>query len=271
MGNKICTMLPKNLKIHKKPKPDGFVKSKVVTSNKIADDDDDDVFLTPESDFTDSDEKQEDHDKKFPSFVCEICVEQKGLNDSFNLKGCTHFYCSECTVNYVKSKLDDNITSISCPISDCAGVLEPEFCREILPEEVFNRWGLALCESLIDGSLKFYCPYKNCSGLLINDTGVEIQQTDCPLCKRAFCVKCEAPWHSEISCEKFQKLKKKGDDSMLVDLAKRKNWRRCPKCKFYVEKSVGCFYMKCRCGFAFCYKCGARSSTTSHACPKCKH
>ncbi|KAF2285116.1 hypothetical protein GH714_037952 [Hevea brasiliensis] len=163
--------------------------------------------------------------------------------------GCTHFYCTKCTVRYITSKLDENITSISCPVSACEGILEPDYCRDILPKDVFDRWGIALCESVIDCSQKFYCPYEDCSVLLINDTRVEVENSVCPFCKREFCVKCKVPWHPEINCEKFQKLKKKGDDSLLVDLAKRKKWRRCPKCKYYVEKSLGCFYMKCRCVF----------------------
>lgn len=62
-------------------------------------------------------------------------------------------------------------------------------------------------------------------------------------------MKCKVAWHSEFSCGKFKKLKKKkkkAEDGMLADLAKRKKWRRCPKCKYHVEKSVGYFYIKCR-------------------------
>ncbi|WCJ42871.1 RING/U-box superfamily protein [Euphorbia peplus] len=262
MGNKVGTLLHKKLKqsllIHK--------------HNANHNEDDNDVFCTPKT--SNSDENQElllqSDDDDSPSFICEICVESKALIDSFGLKGCSHFYCTECVVNYVVSKLDDNsITRISCPVSKCEGLLEPEFCKAILPRHVFDRWGSALCESVIQNSQKFYCPFKDCSALLIDDTGMEIQNSSCPFCKRAFCAKCRVPWHSEITCQKFQKLKKKGDDVMMIDLAKRKKWRRCPKCQFYVEKSTGCFYIKCRCGYAFCYKCGSCSSTKSHVCPKC--
>ncbi|KDP33971.1 hypothetical protein JCGZ_07542 [Jatropha curcas] len=276
MGNKVSSLFYKL----KKPK-DRFFHSKGIN-------DDDDVFFTPKSVNTDSNEEDhqnpeiqevllssdsETENTDSPIFVCEICIKRKTLSDSFNFKGCTHFYCTNCIVRYVASKLDDNFMNISCPVSDCQGVLDPDFCRYILPKGLFDRWGIALCESMIDGSQKFYCPYRDCSALLINDTGVEVEDTEstCPVCKRGFCVKCKVSWHSEIGCEKFQKLRKKGDDNLLIDLAKRKNWKRCPKCKFFVERSVGCFYMKCRCGYAFCYKCGARSSTTTHACPKCKY
>jgi len=92
---------------------------------------------------------------------------------------------------------------------------------------------------VILGSKKLYCPCMDCSTLMVND------KSYCPFCKRAFCVECMVPWHSHI-CRKFQKLKKKGEDVMLKDLAKRKTWRRCPSCKYCVEESFGFFYMKCK-------------------------
>ncbi|KAJ4968988.1 hypothetical protein NE237_015689 [Protea cynaroides] len=208
-----------------------------------------------------------------PTFVCEICVEPKSQSELFNIKGCTHSYCSECMVRYVVSKIQENITTIRCPESNCEGVLEPEFCRSILPPEVFDRWGSALCESLFLGSPKLYCPYKNCSALLLDDGGV-IKESECPSCHRLFCAQCKVPWHSGINCQEFQKLnenERTGEDIMLMELAKHKKWQRCPKCKVMVERSQGCLYMMCRCGFAFCYNCGFQISNAYHYCVNCKH
>lgn len=67
-----------------------------------------------------------------PDFVFEIGVERRDLCDSFSLKGGEHFYCTECIIRYVASKLDDILAIISYPVSDCRGVLEPEYCRVIL-------------------------------------------------------------------------------------------------------------------------------------------
>ncbi|KAJ4842243.1 hypothetical protein Tsubulata_046559 [Turnera subulata] len=202
-------------------------------------------------------------------FSCEICTEQVSLYDSFNVKGCSHFYCVECIIRYIKSKLEENLTCIPCPISGCEGVLEPEYCRYILPNDVFDGWGEALCESAIDVSRKFYCPYRDCSALLINEEPEGAADGICPFCNRVFCIKCKVAWHTEIDCAKFQRLEKTGVDSMLEDLASRKNWRRCPNCKFYVERIDGCLHMQCRCGYAFCYNCGAESAPDTR-CPKCK-
>ncbi|KAI8016914.1 putative E3 ubiquitin-protein ligase RNF217 [Camellia lanceoleosa] len=211
------------------------------------------------------------------TFMCEICVEPKPLSDSFSIMGCTHSYCSDCILKFVASKLQDNITQIQCPVPDCNGLLDPEHCRPILPPDVFDRWGTALCEAVILSSHKFYCPYKDCSALLIDDGGEAgeqevITQSECPNCRRLFCAQCKVPWHSGIECAEFQKLNKderEKEDIMLIQLAKKNKWIRCPKCKFYVEKSQGCLFMMCRCGHTFCYNCG--SPLIAHYCSKCKH
>uniref|UniRef100_A0A803MFA9 RING-type domain-containing protein n=1 Tax=Chenopodium quinoa TaxID=63459 RepID=A0A803MFA9_CHEQI len=77
--------------------------------------------------------------------------------------------------------------------------------------------------------------------------------SECPSCFRLFCAQCKVGWHADIGCAEYQSLSKderEKEDIMLRKLAKTKNWQRCPKCKYYVEKSEGCLYMKCRCGLA---------------------
>ncbi|XP_058727701.1 E3 ubiquitin-protein ligase RSL1-like [Vicia villosa] len=207
-------------------------------------------------------------------FICEICTETKTANDAFFISGCYHAYCSDCVALYVSSKLEDNVINVRCPVSGCSGLLEAEECRSILPVEVFDRWGKAACEALFDVSEKFYCPYADCSALLINDGTEAVKHSECPNCRKLFCAQCKVPWHDGIECSEFQKLnadERGKDDVMLMRLAKDMNWRRCPNCRFYVAKSEGCLYMKCRCGIAFCYNCGARHQNhSSHFCTNCK-
>ncbi|XP_031267489.1 probable E3 ubiquitin-protein ligase RNF217 isoform X2 [Pistacia vera] len=208
-----------------------------------------------------------------PSFVCEICVEHKTANDSFSIQGCSHAYCTRCMSKYVASKLQENIIYIRCPLADCKGSLEPEYCHKILPQDVFDRWNKALCEDVIPGAQKFYCPFKSCSALMITD-GEVIMESECPHCYRLFCAQCKVPWHAGISCAEFKKLNKNessSEDMMLIKLAEKKKWKRCPHCRYYVSKKDGCNNMKCRCGHSFCYNCGTLSSTTSHLCAKCMH
>lgn len=208
-------------------------------------------------------------------FTCEICADSKPVHESFKIKGCSHSYCFDCIKNYVASKLQDGVSQINCPVPTCPGLLEPEYCREILPFEVFDRWGKLLCESVILASQKFYCPFKDCSALLIDDGGEAVTQSECPSCFRMFCAQCKVGWHDGIDCAEYQKLRKderEKEDIMLRNLARQKQWQRCPKCNFYVEKASGCLYIICRCGTAFCYNCGSLyTDHTYHYCAKCGH
>ncbi|KAB2633925.1 E3 ubiquitin-protein ligase RNF217 [Pyrus ussuriensis x Pyrus communis] len=176
-------------------------------------------------------------------FVCTICVEHKEAHERFDIKICSHAYCTDCMVNYVASKLQENITSIRCPVPDCVGLLEPEYCRPIL-----------LRRCLIGG--------EDCSAMLIDDGTEVVRQSGCPNCWRMFCAQCKVPWHEGIKCEEFLKLNK--DEREKEDIIS-------PKCRFYVEKSVGCMFMMCRCRTAFCYRCGdVLMDNHNHYCPSCE-
>uniref|UniRef100_A0A1D1ZFA8 RBR-type E3 ubiquitin transferase n=2 Tax=Anthurium amnicola TaxID=1678845 RepID=A0A1D1ZFA8_9ARAE len=215
------------------------------------------------------------------TFVCGICMEAKLLSECSSIKGCTHLFCSDCIAQYVAAKVQENVTAIKCPQPGCRdGSLEPEVCRSILPVDVFDRWCTALCESLFVGEVRFYCPFKDCSALLIDESvsgsdgkkGDVITQSECPHCHRLFCAQCKVPWHPAVTCNEFQMLgldERAREDIMLMKIAKKSKWQRCPKCKFYVERTDGCMFMSCRCGFRFCYGC-ASPMLIDHYCIKCQ-
>ncbi|KAJ8621272.1 hypothetical protein MRB53_029801 [Persea americana] len=119
----------------------------------------------------------------------------------------------------------------------------------ILPPKLLDRWGNFLCESAILEQTKFYCPFKDCSALLLADDRIAVTESQCPHCSRLFWAHCKVPWHSGIGCEEFQKLKvddREREDIMVVKLAKKKKWQKCPRCGFIVERIEGCNTMKCR-------------------------
>ncbi|KAK3021462.1 hypothetical protein RJ639_047634, partial [Escallonia herrerae] len=125
----------------------------------------------------------------------------------------------------------------------------PDLNRLMIPEDILDQWDEFLCRSVIPESQKLYCPFQDCSVVL-----------------------CRVPWHSEFKCKEFQKLnakrRKSGREEVMVDrLAKKKRWRRCPRCKTFVEKIDGCLHITCRCKHDFCYKCGSKWSAY-HGCGK---
>ncbi|XP_059639443.1 E3 ubiquitin-protein ligase RSL1-like [Cornus florida] len=198
---------------------------------------------------------------------CSIFMDTKHSKEMFENRSCRHSFCTDCIGKHEASKIQENISMVLCPGLKCKGVLEPELCRSLVPAEVFDRWGDALCESMILAAHKFYCPFKDCSAMLVDNGGEVVTASECPNCRRLFCAQCKVSWHAETECREFQRLKKekreREGDNVLMELAKKQKWRRCPKCMFYVEKVDGCLHITCRC---FCYGCGSQWSSNHGGC-----
>ncbi|XP_020160876.2 uncharacterized protein [Aegilops tauschii subsp. strangulata] len=209
-------------------------------------------------------------------FYCNICMEMVARTLKFSINSCGHVFCSSCITQYVAAKLDNNVARVVCPDPGCkGGVVELERCHDIIPPDLLDKWGFLLCESAF-GTKRIYCPYRECSAPLLADSeaGVAaVTEAECPHCHRLFCVRCAVPWHGGITCNEFQKLgldERSPEDILLRRLVGREGWQRCPKCQMYVEKSEGCNYIKCRCGYSFCYRCATKLSALNHFCNQCK-
>ncbi|KAI5400924.1 E3 ubiquitin-protein ligase RSL1 [Lathyrus oleraceus] len=209
-----------------------------------------------------------------PIIICEICAEAKTDEEMFRNQGCYHSFCSECVVKQVATKIQENITVVSCPGLNCEGVLELETLRPLLPKELIDRWDDAMCEALLLTVPKFYCPFKDCSAMLLDEDeegGEGIRESECPFCHRLFCARCHVSWHPGVSCEEFQTLNvdERGSQDLLVrELANQKKWKRCSRCRFYVEKKEGCLHITCRCKHEFCYACGEPWTNTHGGCQR---
>ncbi|XP_021861310.1 E3 ubiquitin-protein ligase RSL1-like [Spinacia oleracea] len=132
--------------------------------------------------------------------------------------------------SYVGSKLEEGASQVGCPVPNCFGMLDPEHCKEILTFEAFVRWGKLLCESTIVATQKFYCPFKDCSVLLLVDDESEttVTRSECPSCFRLFCAKCKVGWHHGIECAMYQTLSKderegEGVEQFFVIVVDRKD------------------------------------------------
>ncbi|KAI4371113.1 hypothetical protein MLD38_019382 [Melastoma candidum] len=200
--------------------------------------------------------------------VCEICAHSRDEAEMFSVgSGCSHSFCRDCISNHVSTKVSDNVTVIKCPGLECAGVFEIEYCRGVVPEDLAIRWERVRCEAMFLESQKLYCPFKDCSAMLIkdwdygeNDGDCKVRECECPYCHRLFCAACEVPWHAGVTCEEYLALgeDERGREDLLVwELALANKWGRCPRCKYYVERTQGCPHITCRCQFEFCYGCGA--------------
>ena len=184
--------------------------------------------------------------------ICEICCERKETFDMFRNKDCIHYICTDCINKHIQVKVESNSSMILCPGLNCIVALAPKSCKEFLPKRVIDRWEKMVIETMILDTEKFYCPFKDCSAMLLNDSAENMRmmlESECPHCRRLFCVQCRVPWHSGMECQEFQRLnadERGREDIQLKKLAEEKKWMRCPQCKFYVEKTEGCVHMRCR-------------------------
>ncbi|KAL6859197.1 hypothetical protein ACP4OV_018199 [Aristida adscensionis] len=195
---------------------------------------------------------------------CGICMEPMPPADAHRGgRACAHAFCAGCLAGHVRAKLESGgagAGAVRCPGEACAGALDPELCRAALPAEVFERWCTALCESMFLGARRTYCPFPDCSEMMVADDedggggggGGEgcaaVTQSECHGCRRLFCARCGVAWHAGVGCEEFQRLgegERGREDLLLVEAAREGNWKRCPRCKFYVEKSSGCLHITC--------------------------
>jgi len=89
--------------------------------------------------------------------------------------------------------------------------------------------------------------------MLVDDDGGDVRdvaESECPSCRRLFCARCAvAPWHAGVTRAEYKGLRKEDrgkEDMLLLEMAKGRKWKRCPKCEFFVEKRDGCLHITCR-------------------------
>ena len=201
---------------------------------------------------------------------CKICLEEFDENDILNYElecGCIIHY--ECFDEYVKNSVENNNIPILCP-----------YCKiEIHPNLIYDSLNtnrhINLIEKYEKYSMNNYilnhkdnyscCPTAGCEYVFYFEEGEN--RFLCPLCQKEYCLNCKDIWHKQMTCQEYQDTKdvKKCDDKFLK-FVRGKNYKICPVCGVWVEKTQGCNNMKCRCGNHFCYKCGKVIPKHIHDC-----
>ncbi|GKD16198.1 probable E3 ubiquitin-protein ligase RNF217 [Tanacetum coccineum] len=152
-----------------------------------------------------------------------------------------------CIIKYIKVKVEDNVSDIKCPAANCNQSLEPLSCRPKITRELFNKWCDVLYETTVLKIDRAYCPNRKCSVLILNECARAggLKRCVCPYCKKPFCFRCKVPWHAGFSCDE-SRMKRDENDVAFGILSEKKMWRRCPGCRYFVERISGCDIIKCR-------------------------
>merc|ERR1719263_1760772 len=115
------------------------------------------------------------------------------------------------------------------------------------------------------------CPTADCGGMVCWSPGDGPPRHSCPVCLKESCLACRQSWHPGRSCEEAASDRAVGtggsatedlrrrelEEAATRDMLKRSKIRICCRCGAGVVKSEGCHKMMCRCGYTFCWQCGA--------------
>ncbi|KAF0715339.1 Aste57867_3427 [Aphanomyces stellatus] len=172
---------------------------------------------------------------------------------------CGHFYCVGCLSGWVESKVNERNVPIVCASLGCSREVRPPHISAFLSSTIFEKFSeLVTAKAFEDQSM--YCPNKECSQVFLKpDFRPGEEKTACLICKTKLCLQCGVKWHDGLDCDQYKRMIASGGDSdeaQLHALKEKMKWKQCPKCNMLVERSVGCNFMRCKCGEHFCYECG---------------
>ena len=180
--------------------------------------------------------------------ICEEKLTEEELNNNFI--ECFHGFCDDCLFNYFKEKINNNnVKKIKCPEKSCDHFLCTEFIENKLINDIallekykklFRRKQLAASPNIQ------LCPYPDC------ESYAEKGENKFVICKEnnhKFCFNCLRDWHENKNCEmELNKSFEKWKDPYKV--------KRCPKCKYFIEKIEGCNHITCsNCKYQWCWLC----------------
>ncbi|KAK9168970.1 hypothetical protein Syun_001110 [Stephania yunnanensis] len=200
---------------------------------------------------------------------CSICLEDIVVGQMFSIDGCLHRYCFSCMKQHVEVKLLNGVVP-RCPHEKCNSKLDIHNSKKFLSPELVDKMMLLLKEESIPVTEKIYCPVPLCSMLMSKKEALECVKgvaaganqsgiRKCIKCDALFCINCMVPWHKNMNCRDYKRLNPhpNAEDAKLKSLANQKLWRQCVKCSHMIELAEGCYHITCRCGYEFCYTCGA--------------
>ncbi|KAK8463927.1 hypothetical protein PHAVU_011G072300 [Phaseolus vulgaris] len=210
--------------------------------------------------------------------TCVICLEDTDVSQIFSVDECQHRYCFSCMKQHVEVKLLHGIVP-KCPHEGCKYELLVDSCQKFLTQKLTDTMRQRKLEASIPTADKVYCPYPRCSALMTKTEVFEYSKDligesqlsgpkKCLKCHGLFCFNCKVPWHSGMTCYiyKMSNPNPPAEDLKLKFLASRSLWRQCVKCNHMIELAEGCYHMTCRCGFEFCYNCGAEWKDKKSTC-----
>ena len=187
---------------------------------------------------------------------CDLCFEDL-LEEEVKKNSllCKHMFCNDCYLNYFQDKIKNNkVGKITCMQHKCNIEFDEEFIISHLngDQNLIKKYKKFKIRADLfnDPNVKF-CPIRDCESYARkegNNKYVTCQEG------HKFCFECFKPWHGRKKCQdEIDKDFKKWKKNKVI--------KRCPKCKMWTEKNLGCNHMTCaECKYQWCWLCGGKYS-----------
>uniref|UniRef100_A0A1I8A827 RBR-type E3 ubiquitin transferase n=1 Tax=Steinernema glaseri TaxID=37863 RepID=A0A1I8A827_9BILA len=224
------------------------------------------------------------------NYECHVCFENFLGKDCTRFLPCKHVFCCNCAANYFKTMLNENVKQIECMEDGCKSVASDCDLRKFFSEEEFERYQTILHRNTLEsmGDVVI-CARESCQLPVVVERSDPASSSSysmvaqCTKCRYSFCLLCRRVNHGIEPCrinanleqvveqyengseaEKKEFHRRYGGEKrfrMLVDQYKNEKWiqansKKCPRCRFGIERSFGCNKMQCtKCNCNFCWLC----------------
>ena len=185
---------------------------------------------------------------------CDLCMEDLKEDEiKQNKLPCNHLFCNDCYLNFFQDKIKNNkVGKITCMQFKCPHEFDENFIISHLDGDqiLINKYKkFKLRNELYSEENIKFCPFKDCESYARKEG--ENKYVTC-LEGHQFCFQCSKPWHGNKKCQdEIDKDFKKWKKNKII--------KRCPKCKFWTEKNLGCNHMTCpECKYEWCWFCGSK-------------
>ena len=183
---------------------------------------------------------------------CNFCCENVPSNEMTTMN-CSkeHSVCHEC----IRAQCIQSMSDLMIHPGNfcCSGGNLPTglALEEVLGKEVANEWD-ETCEA-VTNPYQVFCSTPKCWKPLLTKSGDHPNNSaNCWKCGRDTCLACRKPSHPGQPCDADNE-----EEQLTIKLAEERGWKRCVRCRIFIEKISGCELVDCeRCGVTFCFNCG---------------